>query len=231
MILLLVILGLLVGLISTIFGVGGGIIAVPSLYALFPKLSPQTVIATSLGMIFLNSLINTFNFYKLKFRAPLKIILILSINMIIGVILGGELTFYLNKITIKQIFVVVIVLVAFKTLLYKKKDSSNEVTWNVKGLIMISLTALLGGLVSGLTGLGGGAVLVPLFISLLKLPLKKVPFYSNIAMASGTGAGVINYMLRTPKTPVSFEWEVLNHFQIGHVNCCLLYTSPSPRDV
>ena len=55
------------------------------------------------------------------------------------------------------------------------------------------VVCLLGGLVSGMTGLGGGAVMVPLFISVLKIPLNRVSAYSNIAMGAATFFGVIKF--------------------------------------
>ena len=41
-ILILLVTGLSIGILSAFFGVGGGIIAVPMIYTIFPKIAPQT---------------------------------------------------------------------------------------------------------------------------------------------------------------------------------------------
>lgn len=225
-ILLLIITGLMVGIISSFFGVGGGIVAVPVLYALFPNLPPQTIIGTSLGMIFLNSILNTFNFYNRGKRAETKIIFPMAIAIAIGVISGGKLTSVLNPKSIKIIFASVVFLVALKTLFTKiKATQDKDWTNNLKStssLIKSFFATFLGGIISGLTGLGGGAIIVPLFITILHMPFTEVPFYSNIIMGVGTLIGVSTYMLMTPTTPIQIG-PFFEIFQIGYVNWGLTF--------
>lgn len=220
-IVLLIITGLLVGVISSFFGVGGGIVAVPVLYALFPKLPPQTIIGTSLGMIFLNSILNTFNFYHQGKRALMKIIIPMAFSIALGVLVGGKLTEVLNPKTIKIIFAVIVFLVALKTLFTKIKSiQDGHWTENLNStptLIKSFLATFVGGLISGLTGLGGGAIIVPIFITLLHMPFKEVPFYSNILMGVGTALGVTTYMFMVPHTPIQLD-PYLDFFLVGYVN-------------
>ncbi len=55
--------GVLVGILSTVFGVGGGIVMVPVLTLILPY-SHIEAVATSLATIFLVTSLNTFHFQK-----------------------------------------------------------------------------------------------------------------------------------------------------------------------
>lgn len=217
--LILLITGLFVGLLSSFFGVGGGILIVPILYTLFAEIPAQSVIGTSLAVIFINSFINIFNFVQSGRRPKLKLSLILSFSMVCGVLVSSRLALGLSDGTIKLIFASLLVPIALRTLLMKSKIPQGE--WvgisSRSNLIKTIFAALLGGLISGLTGLGGGAVLVPLFITVLQMPYSWVPVYSNVSMGVGTGIGMISYMLASnPADPFTSGW--FHKTQIGHVH-------------
>ena len=72
------------------------------------------------------------------------------------------------------------------------------------------LVGIAGGSASGLTGIGGGTVLVPLLTGTLKMPQRQAHATSLAIVISVGIAAVIPYL------------------RAGH---CLLYTSPSPRDL
>ena len=62
----LIITGMFVGLMSSFFGVGGGSLMMPILFMLYPDIPAQAIIPSSLGVIFLNSLINNYHFFVFK---------------------------------------------------------------------------------------------------------------------------------------------------------------------
>lgn len=222
---LLVITGLAVGLLSSFFGVGGGIVTVPMLYTVFPNIPPQTVIGCSLGIICLNSIINTRNFILVGKKPDTKTSLIMGVFMIFGVVIGGKLTMTLEPKMIKQIFAFFLVAVAFKSLFAKIK-SSNQLNWKPSHtfsfIIKTALLCLVGGVISGLTGLGGGAILVPLFMTVLHIPSRFIPAYSNVAMGLGTFAGTITYMVAKPDINI-FENTLFSSFQVGYVNFGIIF--------
>ena len=222
--LLLVSTGILVGLISSFFGVGGGILAVPALYMIFPMIPPQVVIASSLAMIYVNSIINTFNFLRDGRKPRKELFLPIGIGIIFGVIVGSYLTDILLPNTIKLIFGIALVLAAIKTLFVDTKNLDDFA--NIKNSFFIQIIAgtssFVGGIISGLTGLGGGIILVPLFITLLKIPFKWIPVYSNIGMALGTFAGIIFYSIKTTPSEI-FQNDILNQLQSGYVNWGIVF--------
>ena len=98
---LLILTGLGVGIISTFFGVGGGIIAIPALYMLFPKITPQIAISSCMGMIFINSMINVRSFIKIGKKPNLKVIPAMGSGIFTGVVIGIKATTYLNPVQLK----------------------------------------------------------------------------------------------------------------------------------
>ncbi|MCO4792095.1 MAG: sulfite exporter TauE/SafE family protein [Bacteriovoracaceae bacterium] len=219
MALILVITGLFVGVLSSFFGVGGGILIVPTLYTLFSKIPAQSVIGTSLAVIFVNSFINVFNFIKAGKKPQLKVCLLLSASMVAGVLLSSRLAIGLSDKSIKLIFAATLVPIALRTLLLKAKAGQEE--WGgigtTKDILKTIFASAFGGIISGLTGLGGGAVLVPLFITVLHMPYGWVPVYSNVAMGVGTCIGMISYMFtKSPIEPFTEGW--IASMQFGHVN-------------
>lgn len=219
-ILILLLTGMTIGVISSFFGVGGGAIAIPVLYTIFPKVPPQVIISSSLGMIFLNSLLNCYHYYR-SGKAPIKkAFFSLTITMVAGVLIGAQIALTLEPRVIKLLFAVILVIVAIRTIIMKV--DSNQAGWVLenKDLPKLALTGALGGITSALTGLGGGAVMVPLFLTVLRMPFSWVPVYSNYAMAAGTLVGVIRYMI--PETQEHFQVALLNNFQVGHANFIII---------
>ncbi|WP_372655265.1 sulfite exporter TauE/SafE family protein [Halobacteriovorax sp.] len=216
----LIFIGLLVGLLSTFFGVGGGILIVPTLYTFLEFLPPQVVIATSLTLIFFNSGRNTYNFIKAGVRPKYSYLAPIAISMLIGVLIGGKLTLIMDSKSIKLIFSIFVFLIALKTILNKKPavegtDWSPEL--NAKNILLGTLTGLIGGLISGMTGLGGGAILIPLFIFILHIPFRLLSVNSNVCMMVGTFTGMVTYLIQPTPTFV-FNYRLLEMGQFGYVN-------------
>ena len=216
----LIVTGIFVGLLSTFFGVGGGILIVPTLYTFFSFLPPQVVIGTSLTLIFFNSFKNVFFFLKAGVRPNLKYLAPIAISMLIGVVIGGKLTFLMDPKTIKLIFSLFVFLIAIRTILNKREQNLEE-KWepkiNPKTISLGVLTGLIGGLISGMTGLGGGAILVPLFIIILNIPYKLLSVNSNCCMVVGTFTGMMTYLIE-PTPSFIFNYEVLEVGQVGYIN-------------
>jgi uncharacterized membrane protein YfcA len=180
-ILILLITGFGVGILSSFFGVGGGIIIVPTLYALFPNMQPVEVISISLLTIFLNTIINNYQFKKLQLSPSNRIFGIFVVFCAVGALSGSALTNILDPNILKYGFGIILLMVVIKNLLYKKKKIENDQDYKESSL-KLSITALLGSALSALTGLGGGVIYVPLLQDLVKVPLKKISAYSNMAM-------------------------------------------------
>ena len=221
---LLIITGLGVGIISTFFGVGGGIIAIPALYMLFPEITPQIAISSCMGMIFINSMINVRSFIKIGKKPNLKVVPAMGSGIFTGVIVGIKATTYLNPVQLKIFFAALLYFVAGRLLFSKKLRAPGD-TWtpgkNPTDRAKEFFVAMVGGVVAGLTGLGGGAIMIPLFITMLGIPLKLIPLYSNLVMGFGAFVGVMNYSLFFENPAFKFG-NLIDKGQIGMLNTVLV---------
>ncbi len=214
----LIIVGLLVGVISSLFGVGGGILVVPAIYMLFPEIDPKTAIGSSLVFIFLNTSLNFFRFQKMGYKLNKKLFGIISLGFILGIFAGSRLVSVLDPKLIKLLFGAITLFIGLRILFKSKKsDDENSEEVETKPLLSI-LTGLFAGVISGLTGLGGGAVLVPLFITLLKIPLNQVSFLSNAIMPIGTLFGAVSFISLTSPAYIP---KIFESFQLGQVNLAI----------
>lgn len=214
-----IILGLFVGLVSSILGVGGGFLTVPIIAFIFSDQPLQLAVSTSLGVIAFNSLLNSFNFYKIGKRLDLKTLFFMGTAIFIGILAGGKISLLIPQVLIKKIFASLLLLSGVKTLVLKNPKALQG-NFRIKDpvtLAIASLTTFSSGIVSGLTGLGGGIIMVPLFIHVLKIRLKDISFVSNLMMGVGSISGVISYCLINPKNPI-VTTSYLAPFQIGLVN-------------
>ena len=132
--LILISLGLTAGFLSSLFGVGGGIVIVPALFFLFPELPAQTVIGSSLLFITLGSLINLYNFWRSGMHPNLKLLTPILVLAIVGAACGGWCASYLNKSTIQLIFTIIILVIAIRILTQARHSSQTQRAKNNESL-------------------------------------------------------------------------------------------------
>ncbi len=135
---------------------------------------------------------------------------------IVGVVAGGGFTGYLHTSAIQLIFATIISVIALRIFIqaYKKYSPSQKklrATHPLRGAGI----GLLGGLTSGLTGLGGGSVMVPLLINWYNIPMQKVSVYSNCIMSISASMGVLTFLVM-PRPIISYSF--LDFFQVGQLN-------------
>lgn len=119
-ILLLAVVGLAAGILSGLIGVGGGIIIVPAL-VLALGFSQQQAQGTSLGLLLLPvGILAVMNYYKAGY-IDVKVVGIMCITFVLGGWLGSKIAISLPQDTIKKVFAVVLIVVAFKMLFFDKR--------------------------------------------------------------------------------------------------------------
>lgn len=170
-------LGTIIGLLSSLIGIGGGIVIVPVLPLIF-SMEQKESIATSLLTICMITLFNTINYYfkgLLNIKVVLKIIIISSMASYSF----AKLTPYLPEVFLKLLLGSILAVFAVYTFL-KRKQTSFE-TKNIKDYIKNSLIVLSGAL-SGLTGIGSGLILNGIFANTKWLEDKKITPTINMVM-------------------------------------------------
>lgn len=210
LILILFVIGIATGVLSGMFGVGGGIIIVPSLIGVYSFIhfdSPYLVhiaIATSLFTIIFTSLSSSHKHFKLG-NVDLKAALIIGVLSSVTVYLFSMIAVALPGETLKKIFSGVLIIVAVKMLLEKKrpdddeKDNKTGVESNPFNKYVCGLIGISSGAIAAFSGLGGGVFVVPLMHYLMKFPFKKAIGTSSAAILLTAAAGVFSYFLNMPE--------------------------------
>lgn len=111
MTLIFIIIGVLAGILSGLFGIGGGVVIVPALI-MIAGLAPIAATGTSLGALLLPvGALGAWEYYRrgdLNIRASLLI----AIGLFFGAWLGARLAQHMTPIQLKRAFAVFLVLIA-----------------------------------------------------------------------------------------------------------------------
>ena len=218
-ILVLFLLGLAIGPISSFFGVGGGFLIVAVLYWLYPDLSAQVVVSTSLGVICLNSIINVRNFRKLHMVPEWRLALSIALTMAFGCLFGSRISPWFSVASLRLVVACLLFINSVTTFFRKEPEGLSNGDRGKAFVVPLAFCLIfMAGVLAGITGLGGGIVVIPVFFYLLRIPFRRLSLYSNIAMVGSSSMGVVNYALMGYGGPVVFEEEFLNGFQFGRFN-------------
>ena len=115
----LLIVGLAAGLISSMVGIGGGVIIVPSLVFMF-AISQKVAQGTSLAMLLPPiGILAVYNYHKAGY-VDYKIAAILIVAFIVGSYFGSKAALNLQESTLKRIFGAFLMLLAVKYLFFSK---------------------------------------------------------------------------------------------------------------
>lgn len=119
MIIGVLVIGLFAGIMSSMVGIGGGVVIVPALVILF-GLSQKMAQGTSLAMMLPPiGVLAVINYHKQGY-VDFKIAAILCISFILGSYLGSKVVLGLDTVIVKKIFAVFMLLIAVKYLFFDK---------------------------------------------------------------------------------------------------------------
>ena len=112
-------IGLIAGVMSSMVGIGGGVVIVPSLVILF-AMSQKMAQGTSLVMLLPPiGILAVINYYKAGY-VDFKVAGVLCIAFIVGSYLGSKVALNLQESTLKRIFGVFLMILAVKYLFFNK---------------------------------------------------------------------------------------------------------------
>lgn len=208
-------IGIAAGILSGLFGVGGGIIIVPSLlmvYAFNHFDSPYIVhiaIATSLFTIIFTSLSSSQKHFLLG-NVEWKAALYIGVSSAITVFLFSKIAILLPGEILKKTFSIVLIIVAIK-MLFDKKGKQDDPENNKSEAVLNKWICLgigaLSGAIAAFSGLGGGVFVIPLMHYLMKVPFKKAVGTSSAAILITAVAGVLSYFINSPAGSVSIPYS------------------------
>ncbi len=174
------VIGAFTGIIAGLFGIGGGLVVIPSLVFVFQQMAviPQNIImhvtvGTSLAIMIITSLSAVHSHHKVG-NILWPVLWKLWPGLIAGTILGSLLAAKIPNAWLKTFFAVFLLFVAFKMLF----DKQNEHSASFPKQWIIVTTCFFIGLISGLLGVGGGILIVP-FMAYCGIPPRKIAGISN----------------------------------------------------
>lgn len=191
-----------VGIASSALGIGGGFITTPSLILI--GIEPGYAIGTVLIMIIFTSLSATLAYSQKKDLIEYKTGILTALFTVFGAIVGSLISSELADKApdlFRLVFAIFLIPVAIKMIVFpKEKKQKNieieEIEQNEKIIfgfeqreILCAVLGLVAGASSGLLGIGGGVVMVPILVHIGKLSMHKAVATSMFIMIFTSIAG------------------------------------------
>lgn len=156
-IIVLIVVGMLVGVLSGTFGIGGGTVIVPALVWL--GLSQRNAAATSMLAIVPTSISGVIS-YATGGHVDWLAAALLFCGMFVGGQVGSWLLSRLPELALRWIFVVFLVFVVVDQVSFVP-SRDHQITMTVATGVCMVLLGVVIGMLAGLLGIGGGALAVP----------------------------------------------------------------------
>ena len=175
---LTVLVGLVAGLLSGLFGVGGGIVMTPGLSAL-AGVAPIVAVATPLPVILPTAMVGAFTYHRAG-EVDVRAAAWISLTGAGASAVGALLTRLVNARLLLIITALLLVWQSVQILRGRSRPASADarpIPWWA-----LALVGMGAGLLSGLLGIGGGLVIVPALAGMLGMPLKRALGTSLVAV-------------------------------------------------
>lgn len=184
----LVLLGLIVGLLSGFFGIGGGTISVPLL--LLAGYDTKIAIGISVVQMVFSSVYGSYLNNK-KGTLDTAMIFIIGMGGFIGALLSGFITSSFNDEVLEMIFLSFAIF-ALLRLFFKTKE---DVTQKEVNKILLFIIGFFLGAISMTIGVGGSIILVPILVGFFHVPLKQAISAGLFFVVFSSVAGLISHSL------------------------------------
>jgi uncharacterized membrane protein YfcA len=188
-------LAALVGISLGLIGSGGSILMVPILVYIFAY-NPVLATSYSLFIVGSTSLIGAFNNYR-KGLVSIKTALLFGVSSVTTVFITRhfimpripDVLFSIGNIAIKHdlatmvLFAVLMLLASIAMIKESKKTTVTEINTSSADTVKLLLFGILVGLTTGFLGAGGGFLIIPALVLILKTPMKKAVGTSLLIIA------------------------------------------------
>jgi uncharacterized protein len=178
-------IGLVSGVLAGVFGVGGGIVMTPGIQVLIGA-PPIVALATPLPVIFPTALAGALA-YRRRGEVDLRAAGWLVGPGVVGAALGAWLT---TAIDTRVLLIVTALLLGWQAISVLRTGERRRAGRPATAPILAAIGAL-AGFVSGLLGIGGGLVMVPMLAGWLGMPLKRSLGTSLLAIVALVVPGAV----------------------------------------
>lgn len=196
-VIVLALTGSIIGVASGLLGIGGGFLMVPVQFWLLSTLGvdPTTAIrvsfGTSLAVVIPTALSSAWG-HHCRHCVLVRHLALMAVPAFVGAVLGAILATHAPGKTLETLFGVIVLVAAgtmlvAKTPLHDQEISENKLLYVMWGLVF--------GVVSGLLGIGGGIVMIPVMTIILRFPMHQAIGTSAVVMLASSVGGVISYIV------------------------------------
>lgn len=188
----LLLLGITAGILSGLFGIGGGVIMVPALIALF-GLNILDANATSLAAMLLPvGMLGVVSYYKAGY-INVKESLLIAFGLFLGSFVGAEFAISTSEQLLSKLYAIFLLYVAVdyldiksfftknKTKIQPQQETIRRALWTY---VLMGVAA---GVIAGLFGKGGGLIIVPALIKIYRYSPKAAAATSLAALQLPVG--------------------------------------------
>lgn len=209
---------LIIGLVLGLIGGGGSILTVPIFAYLF-FLNPVTATAYSLFVVGVSALVGTLRNIQKKlvdfkrafiFATPALVTIFITRRFIIHNI--PEQLFFIGEYLVTKsiaimVFFALVMLAASITMIRNKNPEPQPGETVELNYLLVILTGIVLGFITGLVGAGGGFLIIPLLIIVAKLPMKRAVATSLLIIAVNSLIGFAGDL-----GPLDINWRFLLPF-------------------
>ncbi|MBK0422247.1 TSUP family transporter [Leucobacter sp. CSA2] len=160
-VLILLLLGCLTGLLSGLFGIGGGIVLVP-LLVMFLGFEQRLAAGTSVAAILPAAIAGSIG-YAVQGNVDWLAAVLLAAGVVVGAQIGSYLLARVPTAFLRWLFMSFLLVVAV-SLWFVVPQRDAAISMTVFMGIMLVLVGVVTGVLSGLLGVGGGVIVVPVLM-------------------------------------------------------------------
>jgi uncharacterized membrane protein YfcA len=209
-------LAALVGISLGLIGGGGSILMVPILVYVF-ALNPVLATSYSLFIVGSTSLVGAFNNYR-KGLVSIKTALLFGLSSVTTVFITRrfimprvpDVLFSIGNFQVKHdlatmvLFAILMLMASIAMIKSGKEKMNSDVSPSSNDTIKLLLFGVLTGLITGFLGAGGGFLIIPALVLILKLPMKKAVGTSLLIIALNSLIGFTGDLGH-----ISIDWKFL----------------------
>jgi len=206
--------GSIIGFASGLLGIGGGFLMVPVQFWLLTTLGVDPTIAirisfgTSLAVVIPTALSSAWG-HHCRTCVLLRQLAFMAVPALIGAFFGAIIATHAPGKIMTTLFGVIVLIAALTMLVAKTPANTSGISDN---WMVYVLWGLVFGGVSGLLGIGGGIVMIPVMTILLRFPMHQAIGTSAAVMLASSVGGVISYIANGLAIPG------LPPYSLGYVN-------------
>lgn len=205
----LLILGIVAGIVGSLFGIGGGIIFIPVLTIVYDLPAMEAAAISLIGILALSA--GAASYYTEHKVANVRLGLFLEIGTTIGAIAGAFLAGMVEQWVLFTIFSIFVIINGFRMLFSHGKDcgstegehefycrdlkTGETLGYDVEHRFAGSVICVFAGMYSSMTGVGGGVIKVPVMNSIMGVPMRAATATSSFMIGITAFCGAMVYFL------------------------------------